>query len=159
MLEEDTVYPYLLENAQKRLIEARDIVKKTKLFEYPLAHLGGYSYAFFPWLGSVSFRTLLRYIKTNMAKQFKISNLEFESCYFFEFKMEKGGDYDFIKYMYDDIKRNGISREELVGMNEDFAHEKYDEYIPQHLLRDAFISDNLRTDEIQRRISEYLDMY
>ena len=159
ILEEETVYPYLLESARNRLKEARDIVKKTKLFQYPLAHLGGYSYAFFPWLGTVSFRTLRRYIKSNMSKQFKISNLEFEGCYFFEFKMEKGSDYDFIKFMYDDIKKNGIDKEEMVGTNEDFAHEKYDEYIPKHLLRDAFISDNLRTDEIQYRISEYLDMY
>jgi len=159
ILEEETMYPYLLESAQKRLRDARDIVKKTNLFKYPLVHMGGYSYAFFPWLGSVSFMTLKRYIKTNMAKQFKISNLEFEGCYFFEFRMEKGTDYDFIKFMYDDIKRNGIDREELVGTNEDFTHEKYDEYIPQHLLRDAFISDNLRTDEIEHRISEYLDMY
>jgi len=159
VLEEETVYPYLLENAQKRLREARDIVKKTKLFQYPLAHLGGYSYAFFPWLGTVSFRTLRRYIKANMSKQFKISNLEFEGCYFFEFKMEKGTDYDFIKFMYDDIKRNGIDKESLVGMNEDFAHEKYDEFIPQHLLREAYISDNLRADEIQHRISDYLGMY
>ena len=158
-LTEDTLYPYLLESAQLRLKEARDIVKKTKLFEYPLAHLGGYSYAFFPWLGTVSFRTLRRYIKTNMAKQFKISSLEFEGCYFFEFKMEKGSGRDFIKYMYDDIKRNGIDKEGLVGQNEDFAHEKYDEYIPKHLLRDAFISDNLRTDEIENKISGYMDMY
>jgi len=159
VLEEETVYPYLLDSARDRLAEARDIVKKTKLLQYPLARLGGYSYAFFPWLGSVSFRTLKRYIKTNMAKQFKISNLEFEGCYFFEFKMEKGSDYDFIKYMHDDIKRNGIDREGLVGPNEDFAHAKYDEYVPKHLLRDAFISDNLRTDEIEHRVSEYLAMY
>ena len=158
-LEEETIYPYLLENAQKRLKEARDLVKKTNLFKYPLAHLGGYSYAFFPWLGTVSFRTLRRYIKTNMAKQFKISNVEFEGCYFFEFKMEKGTDYDFIKFMHDDINRNGIDKEGLVGQKEDFAHEKYDEYIPQNLLRDAFISDNLRTDEIQKKISGYLQMY
>ena len=94
-----------------------------------------------------------------MSKQFKISNLEFEGCYFFEFKMEKGSDYDFIKYLYDNIKKNGIDKEDLVGPNEDFAHEKYDEFIPRHLLRDAFISDNLRTDEIEHRISEYLGMY
>jgi ATP-dependent Lhr-like helicase len=159
VLEEDTVYPYLLGNAKARLTQAREIVKKTKLFEYPLAHLGGYSYAFFPWLGTVSFRTLRRYIKTVMAKRFKISNLEFEGCYFFEFKMEKGSDYDFIKHMHDDIKRNGIYKDSLVSMNEDFAHEKYDEYIPKSLLRDAFISDNLRTDEIQHKIAGYLDMY
>ncbi|MCL2097012.1 MAG: ATP-dependent helicase, partial [Oscillospiraceae bacterium] len=159
VLEEDTIYPYLMDSARARLREAREIVRKTKLFRYPLAHLGGYSYAFFPWLGTVSFRTLRRYIKSNMAKQFKISNLEFEGCYFFEFKMEKGGGYDFIKFMYDDIKRHGLDKEDLAGTNEDFAHEKYDEYIPKRLLREAFISDNLRTDEIQHRISEYLGMY
>ena len=159
VLEEDIMYPYLLENAQKRLTEARELVRKTNLFRYPLAHLGGYSYAFFPWLGTVSFRTLRRYIKSHMAKQFKISNLEFSGCYYFEFRMEKGTDYDFIKYLYDNVKREGIDKNFLVGENEDFAHEKYDEYIPKKLLRDAYISDSLRTDEIGRRVSEYLDAY
>jgi ATP-dependent Lhr-like helicase len=144
---------------EERLKEARELVKKTNLFKYPLAHLGGYSYAFFPWLGTVSFRTLRRYIKANLAKQFKITNIEFDGCYFMEFKMEKGADYDFIKYMHDDINRNGIDKEGLVGPKEDFAHEKYDEYIPQNLLRDAYISDSLRTDEIQQKINGYLKMY
>ncbi|MCL2099722.1 MAG: DEAD/DEAH box helicase [Oscillospiraceae bacterium] len=159
VLEEDTLYPYLLENAQKRLNEARELVHKTKLFKYPLAHLGGYSYAFFPWLGTVSFRTLRRYIKSHMAKQFKITNLEFSGCYFFEFRMEAGSDYDFIKYLYDNIKRDGINKELLAGENEDFAHAKYDEYVPKKLLRDAYISDSLRTDEIERRVGEYLEAY
>ena len=159
VLEEDTIYPYLLENAQKRLQDARELVKKTNLFKYPLAHLGGYSYAFFPWLGTVSFRTLRRYIKAHMSKQFKITGLEFEGCYFFEFKMEKGTDYEFIKYIHDDINKNGIDKESLVGPNEDFAHEKYDEYVPKELLREAFISDNLQIDEIQKKIGEHLKMY
>jgi ATP-dependent Lhr-like helicase len=159
VLEEDIMYPYLLENAQNRLKEARELVRKTNLFKYPLAHLGGYSYAFFPWLGTVSFRTLRRYIKSNMAKQFKISNLEFSGCYYFEFRMEKGTDYDFIKFLYDKVKREGIDKSLLVGENEDFAHEKYDEFVPKKLLRDAYISDSLRTDEIERRVSEYLEKY
>jgi len=157
VLEEDTIYPYLLDSAKSRLIEARDIVKKTNLFKHPLAHLGGVSYAFFPWLGTVSFRTLRRFIKTYMAADFKISNLEFEGCYFFEFKMERGNDYEFVKFMYDFIKKYGIDKESLVGPKEDFAHEKYDEHIPQSLLREAYISDNLRTDEIERKITEYLE--
>ena len=157
VLEEDAVYPYLLDSAKSRLIEAREIVRKTKLLERPLAHLGGVSYAFFPWLGTVSFRTLRRFIKTYMTGEFKISNLEFEGCYFFEFQMQKGSDYEFIKFMYDFIKMNGIDRESLVGMKEDFVHEKYDEHIPQSLLREAYISDNLRTDEIERKVSEYLE--
>ena len=159
VLEEDTVYPYLLQNAQNRLQEARDLVQRTNLFKYPIAHLGGYSYAFFPWLGTVSFRTLRRYIKSHMARQFKISNLEFSGCYYFEFRMEKGSDYEFIKALYDDVKRNGIDKNALVGENEDFAHEKYDEYIPKKLLRDGYISDSLRTDEIARRVGEYLGAY
>ena len=157
VLEEDTIYPYLLESARNRLLEAREIVRKTNLFKHPLAHLGGVSYAFFPWLGTVSFRTLRRFIKTYMTSEFKISNLEFEGCYFFVFQMQKGNDYDFIKFMYDFIKKNGIDKELLVGPKEDFAHEKYDEHIPQSLLREAYISDNLRTDEIERKIAEYLE--
>jgi len=159
VLEEDTQYPYLLENAQKRLKEARELVRKTNLFKYPLAHLGGYSYAFFPWLGTVSFRTLRRYIKSHMSKQFKISNLEFSGCYYFEFRMENGTDYDFIKHLYDRVKREGIDKELLVGENEDFAHAKYDEFVPKKLLREAYISDSLRTDEIERRVGEYLGAY
>jgi ATP-dependent Lhr-like helicase len=159
ILGEDTIYPYLSNSAKSRLLEARDVVRKTGLFERPLAHLGGYSYAFFPWLGTVSFRTLRRYIKAKLAKRFKISGLEFEGCYYFEFKMENGSDYDFIKHLHDEVAEYGINKEEIVGPNEDFSTEKYDEYIPKHLLREAFVSDCLRTDEIERRVGEYLEMY
>ena len=73
--------------------------------------------------------------------------------------MEKGSDYEFIKALYDAIKRDGIDKNALVGENEDFAHEKYDEYIPKKLLREGYISDSLRTDEIARRVGEYLGAY
>jgi hypothetical protein len=73
--------------------------------------------------------------------------------------MENGSDYDFIKHLHDRINREGIDKELLVGENEDFAHAKYDEFVPKKLLRDAYISDSLRTDEIEHRINEYLEAY
>ena len=65
ILEEDTIYPYLKENAVKRLIQARKTARNTGMLNHSLVHLGGYSWCLFPWLGTRSFRTLRKYIKKN----------------------------------------------------------------------------------------------
>ena len=52
VLQEDTVYPYLKPNAQKRLEIARHVARNTGMTEHSLIHLGGYSWCLFPWLGT-----------------------------------------------------------------------------------------------------------
>ncbi|MBQ2766218.1 MAG: DEAD/DEAH box helicase, partial [Clostridia bacterium] len=96
ILEEDTVYPYLKPNARRRLEIVRNLARNTGMIGHSLVPLGGYTWCLFPWLGTRSFRTLRKFIMNNAAR-FKITNLEFEGCYYMMFKMESDSDYALIK--------------------------------------------------------------
>ena len=151
ILMEDTVYPYLKENAVKRLNQARTTARNTGMLEHSLVHLGGYTWCLFPWLGTRSFRTLRKYIKSR-AFDFGISGIEFEGCYYITFKMEKSSDIGFISKLLDDIEKNGINCAALVENGEIPVFEKYDNYVPYDLLRKAYAADKLRADEAEEQI-------
>ncbi len=158
VLAEDTVYPYLKPNAAHRLNVVRALARNTGMIEHSLVHLGGYTWCLFPWLGTRSFRTLRKFI-THNASKFRITNLEFEGCYYMMFKMENTSGCSFIKELNNIMKLNGIDKSKLVNTNEMPVFEKYDNYIPAELLRKQYAADRLRTDEIEVRLPQILAEY
>lgn len=150
VLAEDTEYPYLKPDALKRLRLARAVARNTGMLENTLVHLGGYTWAMFPWLGTRSFRTLRRYMG-QFADEYKISKMEFEGCYYLMFRMERGDGLSLLRAMGERIRRDGISLDHLIGLSECPVYEKYDGFIPAELLRIAFREDKLRSDEILSR--------
>ena len=155
VLAEDTIYPYLKPNAAHRLEVARHLARNTGMLEHSLVHLGGYSWCLFPWLGTRSFRTLRKYIAQN-SKDFKLSGLEFEGCYYMTFRMERGDDYEFIRFLTDKAEREGIDCESLVASGELPVFDKYDDYVPGELLRHSYAVDKLRADEPEIRLRHIL---
>lgn len=158
VLVEDTDYPYLKENAKKRLELARRTAKNSGMLEHSVVNLGGYTYCMFPWLGTRSFRTLRKYIQKN-AGEHNISGIEFEGCYYITFKMENSSDLGFISSLCKDIEENGIDCHSLVQSGEIPLFEKYDSYVPFELLREAYAEDKLRADEAEQTIRDILDEY
>jgi ATP-dependent Lhr-like helicase len=158
ILAEDTVYPYLKENAVKRLEQARHTARNTGMLQHSLVHLGGYSWCLFPWLGTRSFRTLRKYIRQH-AKEYNISSIEFEGCYYITFKMEKNSDMEFISGLTKSVEHNGIDCFSLVENGEIPIFEKYDNYIPHELLRKAYAADKLRADEAEEQIVNIFDEF
>ncbi len=158
ILMEDTVYPYLKPNAQRRLEVARRVARNTGMLRHSLVSLGGYTWCLFPWLGTRSFRTLRKFI-AHHAGLCKISNLEFEGCYYLTFRMERGNDYDLISHLAGIAETDGIDCGALVQSGEVPIFEKYDEYIPGDLLRKAYAADRLRADEAEARLREIMGEY
>lgn len=158
VLEEDTVYPYLKPNAMARLEVARHVARNTGMLHHSVVHLGGYTYAMFPWLGTRSFRTLRKFLAKH-AGAFKISHIEFEGCYYLTFRMERGNDYDLVSYLAGRAETDGIDRYALVENGELPLFEKYDEYVPAALLRKAYATDRLRSDEAEKRLKQMLAEY
>ena len=147
VLSEDTEYPYLMENALHRLRVARALVKNTSLSERSLIPLGGYSYCLFPWLGTRSFRTLRKFIISNAAR-YKISDITFEGCYYIMMKIE--GDAERVmRELAETAKKEGIDLDRLAAEGSSPIFEKYDEFIPDRLLRRAYAEDKLRSDEAE----------
>ena len=158
VLAEDTDYPYLKENAKKRLDLARRTAKNSGMLEHSVVNLGGYTYCMFPWLGTRSFRTLRKYIQKN-AREHNISGIEFEGCYYITFKMENSSDFGFISSLCKDIEENGIDCHSLVQSGEIPLFEKYDSYVPFELLREAYAEDKLRADEAKEAIKSIFEEY
>ena len=158
VLMEDTEYPYLKPNARKRLEVARHVARNTGMLEHSVVSLGGYTYCMFPWLGTRSFRTLRKFLAKH-GGAFKVSNIEFEGCYYITFRMERGNDYDLVSYLAGQAHTSGIDCHELVGSGETPLFEKYDEHIPGDLLRSAYATDRLRADEAEQRLQEMLAEY
>ena len=153
VLAEDTVYPYLKPNAQKRLEVARHVARNTGMLEHSLVHLGGYSWCLFPWLGTRSFRAMRRMIQ-NMSGRFRISGVEYEGCYFITFKMQSGNDYELISELAKQARKGNITGESLVASSESPVFEKYDDYVPPSLLQHAYATDKLNVTEAIDRIFE-----
>ena len=153
VLAEDTVYPYLKPNAQKRLEIARHVARNTGMIKHSLVHLGGYSWCLFPWLGTRSFRAMRRMI-SQMSGRFRISGIEYEGCYFITFKMQSGNDYELITALAKAAEEGALTGERLVSGSEAPVFEKYDDYIPPSLLRHAYATDKLDVSEAIRRVFE-----
>ena len=158
VLAEDTVYPYLKPNAQKRLEVARHVARNTGMLEHSLVHLGGYSWCLFPWLGTRSFRAMRR-ILAGMSGRFRISGIEYEGCYFITFKMQEGSDYELVRELERSARAGAITPEGLVSGGEAPVFEKYDDYIPASLLRHAYSTDKLNVDEAIERILRMEEEY
>ncbi len=154
VLEEDTVYPYLKPNAKQRLDVARRVARNTGMLDHPVVSLGGYTRCIFPWLGTRSFRTLRKFIQKH-SREFGITGIEFEGCYYITFKMERDGYDTLISELFDIVRREGgIDRRALVEGSEIPIFDKYDPYIPPTLLRNAYAEDRLRADEVEKRLYE-----
>ncbi len=151
VLAEDTVYPYLKENAAKRLEIARRVAKNTGLTEKYVVHLGGYTYCMFPWLGTRSFRTLRKMLSA-IASPLGISGIDFEGCYYITFRMEKSDEDGLITALNAYFGSGEYSPLNLVSPKELPTFEKYDEYIPADLLRYAYSVDRLNVKEASLRI-------
>jgi ATP-dependent Lhr-like helicase len=150
VLEEDTVYPYLKDNARYRLEKARHTARNTGMLEHTTVHLGGFNYCMFPWLGTRSFRTLKRMLSM-IAPEFAISGIESGGSCYITFRMEKGST-DALEQRLASAFAALKSTDMLVSQKELPVFEKYDEYVPAELLRSAFARDRLDLGEIKSRI-------
>lgn len=159
VLREDTDYPYLKENAKKRLAAARALARATGMTEHSLIHLGGYSWVLFPWLGTRSFRTLRRFISANAAC-LGVSGIEFEGCLYITFKLEDNNGFAFAKKLAALLEsKGGIDTRALVGAKEAPVFDKFDDYVPPSLLREAYAEDRLRPDEAEECIRALLRQF
>ncbi len=158
VLTEDTVYPYLKPNAQKRLEQARHVARNTGMLEHSLVFLGGYSWCLFPWLGTRAFRAM-RKLLAHYSKEFGLSGIEYEGCCFITFKMTKGNDYELIRALAADAEREMTGSEDLVSSGEIPVFEKYDDYVPVELLRHAYATDKLDIVTARKRLLEIMEEF
>ncbi|MCD8349670.1 MAG: DEAD/DEAH box helicase [Planctomycetaceae bacterium] len=155
ILRGDTGYPYLMQNAVARLREARRVAVNSGMTEQPLLPLGGDMWCLFPWLGTYAFLALERFIKIKCAANLGLSALDSSRPYFIQFKMKADRDAFFAVLAEEAAKP--LDPMELVYDNEVPLFEKYDEFLPEALVRKGFAYGILGIDEMKARIAGWAD--
>ncbi len=150
VLAEDNVYPYLKSHAVARLAEARDAFGKSGMAHHPLINLGGQMWALFPWLGSYAFLALERFLKIRCGKRLGIKGLSPSRPYFMQFTM-KVGEEEFYRILAEEASVP-FDPLELVYPKENPVFEKYDEYVPEELVRKSFALGVLDVEGMRRRV-------
>jgi ATP-dependent Lhr-like helicase len=153
VLKADTVYPYLMRNAVARLTEARHTAFKSSLTERPLINLGGDMWCLFPWLGTYAFLALERFLKLICAKELGITALDSSRPYFIQFKM-KVGEEEFFRTLKE-LEKLPLDPMDLVYRGEVPVFEKYDEFLPEELVKKGFAYGILGIEEMKMRIRSW----
>jgi len=143
-------YKFLGDNAKQRLENARRVAKNARMDENMLVFLGGQSFVLFPWLGTRSFRTL-RKLLHKYSSELGISDIQSQGCCYITFKAKGDAGKNFLFNLRSILERDGIDTHELISDNECPIFDKFDEYIPPELLREACAVDRLFGDEILER--------
>ena len=150
VLAEDKQYPYLMPHAVCRLAEARDTYRKSLMSKKPLVHLGGKMWALFPWLGSYAFLAMERFLKLRCAGRLGLKGLQSSRPYYIQFTMQ-ADEQTFYEVVREEAMAD-FDPLELVYPKEVPVFEKYDEYVPENLVRKGFAYGVLDIETMRRRI-------
>ena len=150
VLREDRSYPYLMKNAVARLEQARFTADRSGTGERPLIHLGGNMWCLLPWVGTYTFLTLERFLKVKCAERLGLRNLDPARPYYIQFTM-KADEETFFRVAAEEV-RKPIDPMELVYPKELPLFNKYDEYLPDELVKKGFALGVLDLDGLRETV-------
>ena len=150
VLNEDKDYPYLMPHAVCRLADAREVFRKSRMQKRPLVHLGGKMWALFPWVGSYAFLALERFLKIRCGARLGLKGLESRRPYYMQFTM-RAGEEAFYGIVCEEAEKE-FDPLELVYPKEVPVFEKYDEYVPEELVRKGFALGVLDINGMKQRV-------
>jgi len=150
VLHEDRQYPYLMKNAVARLEQARFTAAHSGAAEKPLINLGGNMWCLLPWVGTYTFLTMERFLKIKCADRLGLRNLDSARPFFIQFTM-KADESAFFRVLAEEI-RKPIDPMELVYPKELPLFDKYDEYLPEELVKKGFALGVLDVDGLREKV-------
>lgn len=150
VLQEDRQYPYLMKNAVARLEQARFTAAHSGAAEKTLINLGGTMWCLLPWVGTYTFLTMERFLKIKCADRLGLRNLDSARPFFIQFTM-KADESAFFRVLAEEI-RKPIDPMELVYPKELPLFDKYDEYLPEELVKKGFALGVLDVDGLREKI-------
>lgn len=153
VLAEEKSYPYLMKNAVSRLEQARHSALNSGVVSEPLICLGGDMWCLFPWLGSYAFLAMERFLKIKCGARLGLSGMDSSRPYFIQFKM-KASKEEFFEILTE-AEKEPLDPMELVYPGEVPVFEKYDEFLPEELIRKGFAYGILGIDEMKERIRSW----
>lgn len=153
VLREDRQYPYLMKNAVARLAQARFTAKQAGTDRRVLIHLGGNMWCLLPWVGTYAFLALERFLKRRCGERLGLRNLDAARPYYLQFTM-KVSETQFFQVLKEEIEKP-LDPMELVYPGELPLFDKYDEYLPEELVRKGFAYGVLDLDGLKKAVREW----
>ncbi|WP_297567237.1 DEAD/DEAH box helicase [uncultured Faecalibaculum sp.] len=157
VLGEQTHYPYLMKHAAARLEEARENFRKSGMLQHPLVHLGGNMWVLFPWLGSYAFLALERFLKIRCGQRLGLKGLSPTRPYYITFTISVS-DAEFYEITAEEARKE-FDPLELVYPGEVPVFEKYDEYVPEELVKKGFALGVLDLAGMKERVLSWQTVY
>ena len=154
VLREDKSYPYLMKNAVARLSQARQTAQNSKVTDTPLICLGGNMWCLFPWLGTYAFFAMERFLKLKCADRLGLRGMDSSRPYYIQFTMKVTPE-EFFSILAEEARKE-FDPMDLVYPGEVPVFEKYDEFIPEILVKKGFAYGILGIDEMKERILSWL---
>ena len=153
VLREEKRYPYLMKNAAARLQQACFTAASSGAADRNLIHLGGNMWCLLPWLGTYVFLAMERFLKIKCAERLSLRNLDSARPFFIQFTMN-ADEESFYQVLFEEIKKP-IDPLELVYPKELPVFDKYDEYLPEELVKKGFAYGVLDLEGLRTRIREW----
>ena len=150
VLQEDRQYPYLMKNAVARLEQARFTAAHSGAADKTLINLGGNMWCLLPWVGTYTFLTMERFLKIKCADRLGLRGLDSARPFFIQFTM-KADESAFFRVLAEEI-RKPIDPMELVYPKELPLFDKYDEYLPEELVKKGFALGVLDVDGLREKV-------
>lgn len=152
ILAEERQYPYLMKNAAARLSETRAMVQAAGLPDKQLINLGAKTYCLFPWTGSYAFLALERFLRLKCASRLGLKNFDSVRPYYIQFSMDVS-EGEFYQILAEEAAKD-FDPLDLLYPKEVPVFDKYDEYLPDDLVRKEFAYSVLDLAEMRRAIGE-----
>ena len=151
-LDEAQVYGYLKPQACARLAQARHVSQNGGLTKSPLINLGDNMWCLLPWLGTYAFLALERVLKICCANELGLKGFSSSRPYFMTFVMAKDVDEQrFFKVLVNQVAALSDPMK-LLYPKEVPYFEKYDELVPEELVRKGFALGTLDVDGVKDRV-------
>ena len=152
ILAEERQYPYLMKNAAARLSETRAMAQAACLPDKQLINLGAKTYCLFPWTGSYAFLALERFLRLKCASRLGLKNFDSVRPYYIQFSMDVS-EGEFYQILAEEAAKD-FDPLDLLYPQEVPVFDKYDEYLPDDLVRKEFAYSVLDLAEMRRAIGE-----
>lgn len=146
VLREDTRYPYLMKNAVARLSQARYTAAQSVTTDSPMISLGGRMWCLLPWVGTYAFLAMERFLKIKCGNRLGLKNFDSARPYYMQFTMSVSLE-EFYRIVAEEAAKP-IDPLELVYPKELPVFDKYDEFLPEELVRKGFALGVLDVEEM-----------
>ncbi len=153
VLQEDGSYPYLMKNAAVRLERGRFTARHAGVGRETLIHLGGNMWCLLPWIGTYGFLAMERFLKIKCGARLGLKNFDSARPYYMQFTMRVGKE-EFFQILAEEI-RKPLAPLELLYPGELPLFDKYDEYLPEELVRKGFAEGVLDVEEMKQTIMQW----